>query len=104
MVLYGYKALVAVLSARSSPAFDYPKQNLASFLVTSAQKFPNRPAMYFMGKTINYRSLLESSYRMANALRDKGIKKGDRVAIIFAQLPAGGDLVLWRRWPEPLPS
>ncbi|WP_433938034.1 long-chain-fatty-acid--CoA ligase [Paenibacillus lautus] len=70
-----------------APAFDYPKQNLALFLVTSAQKFPNRPALYFMGMTINYRSLLDASYRMANALRSKGIKKGDRVAIMLPNCP-----------------
>ncbi|GAE10021.1 long-chain-fatty-acid-CoA ligase [Paenibacillus sp. JCM 10914] len=70
-----------------APAFDYPKQNLALFLVTSAQKYPDRPAMYFMGKNINYKSLLDSSYRMANTLRSKGIKKGDRVAIMLPNCP-----------------
>ncbi|WP_211747752.1 long-chain fatty acid--CoA ligase [Paenibacillus sp. Marseille-Q4541] len=70
-----------------APAFDYPKQNLALFLVRSAHKYPNRPAMHFMGKTISYKKLLESAYRMANALRSKGLKKGDRVAIMLPNCP-----------------
>ncbi|MEF3352987.1 long-chain fatty acid--CoA ligase [Paenibacillus sp. GYB006] len=70
-----------------APSFDYPKQNLAQFLISSAGQYPNRPAMYFMGKTIRYKKLLESAYRMANALKSKGLKKGDRVAIMLPNCP-----------------
>lgn len=70
-----------------APSYEYPKHNLGLFLVTSAQKYPNRPAVYFMGKTLTYKQLLEASYRMANALRGKGINKGDRVAIMLPNCP-----------------
>lgn len=70
-----------------APSFDYPKQNLAQFLISSAGQYPNRPAMYFMGKTIRYKKLLESAYRMANTLKSKGLKKGDRVAIMLPNCP-----------------
>ncbi|WIV17581.1 long-chain fatty acid--CoA ligase [Paenibacillus polygoni] len=70
-----------------APSFDYPKQNLAQFLISSSQQYPNRPAMYFMGKTIRYKKLLESAYRMANALKSKRLKKGDRVAIMLPNCP-----------------
>ncbi|MFC7679127.1 long-chain fatty acid--CoA ligase [Paenibacillus sp. GCM10028914] len=73
--------------AEVAPTFDYPKHNLALFLVTSAQKYPDRPALYFMGKSISYKKLLELSYRMAHALRGKGIAKGDRVAIMLPNCP-----------------
>lgn len=73
--------------AEVAPAFDYPKQNLALFLVTSAQKYPDRPALYFMGKSISYKSLLESAYRMAHVLKSFGVAKGDRVAIMLPNCP-----------------
>ncbi|MCM3782615.1 long-chain fatty acid--CoA ligase [Neobacillus mesonae] len=70
-----------------APAYEYPKQNLALFLVTSAQKYPNRPAIHFMGKTISFKKLLDLSYRMANVLRSLGVRKGDRVAIMLPNCP-----------------
>ncbi|NMO97110.1 long-chain-fatty-acid--CoA ligase [Paenibacillus lemnae] len=73
--------------AEVAPTYDYPKQNLALFLVRSAQQYPNRPALYFMGKTISYKQLLQQSYRMAHVLRSLGISKGDRVAIMLPNCP-----------------
>ncbi|WP_177178607.1 long-chain fatty acid--CoA ligase [Paenibacillus sp. PDC88] len=73
--------------AEVAPTCEYPNQNLAAFLVTSAQKFPHRPAMYFMGKSISYKRLLMLSYQMANVLRGLGVKKGDRVAIMLPNCP-----------------
>ncbi|MFD1135033.1 long-chain fatty acid--CoA ligase [Paenibacillus urinalis] len=73
--------------AEVAPTCEYPNQNLAAFLVTSAQKFPHRPAMYFMGKSISYKKLLMLSYQMANVLRGLGVKKGDRVAIMLPNCP-----------------
>ncbi|WP_106769332.1 long-chain-fatty-acid--CoA ligase [Paenibacillus faecalis] len=73
--------------AEVAPTYDYPKQNLALFLVTSAQKFPDRPALYFMGKSMSYQSLLKSAYRMAHALQSKGVSRGDRVAIMLPNCP-----------------
>lgn len=70
-----------------TPTFEYPKQNLGLFLVSSAQKYPNRPAIHFMGKTISYKKLLDAAYCMANALRKNGMKKGERVAIMLPNCP-----------------
>jgi long-chain acyl-CoA synthetase len=70
-----------------APTYDYPQQNLAKFLVDSAQRYPQHPALYFLGKTIRYDKLLESAYRFANALKKLGIHKGDRVAIMLPNCP-----------------
>ncbi|MFD2612263.1 long-chain-fatty-acid--CoA ligase [Paenibacillus gansuensis] len=70
-----------------APSFDYPKHNLAKFLVNTAGRFPRNPALYFMGKTISYEELLDASYRFANALKGLGIRKGDRVAIMLPNTP-----------------
>lgn len=69
------------------PTYDYPKHNVAHFLEISADKYPNVTALEFMGRKISYRSLLEQTYRFANALLRLGIRKGDRVAIMLPNCP-----------------
>lgn len=69
--------------------YDYPNQNLAKFLVDTATTYPDLTALYFMGFKMNYKTLLESSYRFANAMMKLGIKKGDRVAIMLPNCPQG---------------
>ncbi|MGF7046016.1 long-chain acyl-CoA synthetase [Paenibacillus sp. DS2015] len=67
--------------------FDYPKQNLAEFLVQSAALYPDKIAMDFLGNKMSYQGLLDSVYRYANALLKLGIRKGDRVAIMLPNCP-----------------
>ncbi|WP_276356750.1 AMP-binding protein [Cohnella caldifontis] len=73
--------------AEVPPTYRYPKRNLASFLIDSAEAYPNRTALEFMGKKISYSSLLRSARRFANALLRLGIRKGDRVAVMLPNCP-----------------
>lgn len=73
--------------AEVPPTYDYPKQNLAHFLEVTAARYPEVTALEFMGKKMNYRTLLQQSYQFANALRKLGIRKGDRVAIMLPNCP-----------------
>ncbi|MEW9698767.1 long-chain fatty acid--CoA ligase [Paenibacillus sp. SI8] len=70
-----------------APTYEYPKHNLARLLMHTARKFPDRPALYFMGKTLSYKALLEASYRFANGLVALGVSQGDRVAIMLPNCP-----------------
>lgn len=67
--------------------YPYPKHNLAAFLVASAERFPDRTALRFMGKTITYAELLGSAYRFAGVLGKLGIRRGERVAIMLPNCP-----------------
>jgi len=67
--------------------YEYPRHNLAYFLVQAAGKNPQLPALYFMGKKIKYGQLMEACYRFANGLRQLGVKKGERVAIMLPNCP-----------------
>lgn len=67
--------------------YPYPKQNLADFLIASAERYPNGTALSFMGKRVSYKQLLASSYRFAHALAKLGAGKGDRVAIVLPNCP-----------------
>jgi len=74
---------------------DYPvTQNLTS----TAEKYPNNTALIFgnvveplgnalMDAKMDYRRLLDLTYRFAAALQKLGVKKGDRVAIHLANCP-----------------
>lgn len=67
--------------------YDYPKQNLAQFLIQSTERFPEHIALDFLGKKMSYSVLLDSVYRFTNALLGLGIRKGDRVAIMLPNCP-----------------
>jgi long-chain acyl-CoA synthetase len=68
-------------------SLDYPRVPLTHFLVKAAEEFPNHNALYFMGKRITYSELLTMSYQCASALIARGVKKGDRVAIMLPNVP-----------------
>jgi long-chain acyl-CoA synthetase len=74
------------------PSF-YPKTltyyegSIVDFLEASATRFPERLAMIFMEKSITYRELLDQTLRLATALSDLGVKKGDRVALFMPNCP-----------------
>ncbi|MDD5170397.1 MAG: AMP-binding protein, partial [Syntrophales bacterium] len=65
----------------------YPKVPLFTVLDDSAKQFPERPAIHFMDKVINYSELKELTDRLANALVDLGVKKGERVATYLSNCP-----------------
>ncbi|WP_139491568.1 long-chain-fatty-acid--CoA ligase [Brevibacillus dissolubilis] len=68
-------------------SLEYPRVPLTHFLVESANKYPSNNVLYFMGKRITYSELLGLSYQFANALIKRGVKKGDRVAIMLPNSP-----------------
>lgn len=91
-------------------SIDYPKVPLHQFLLNTAKKYPNKSALVTTAKLplvgrmsshMTYSELNNASDALAKALVDKGLKKGDRVAIImpnsiafaisfYATLKAGG--------------
>jgi long-chain acyl-CoA synthetase len=65
----------------------YPDRSLTDYLREAARRWPDRPALLFKGSTINYRKLDEQSDAFGAALRDMGVKSGDRVAICLPNCP-----------------
>ena len=88
---------------------DYPRATLHQLLEESADRCPDHTAIIFPGRfgdtyRMSYRELNQQSNRLANALIDLGVKKGDRVALLmpncpqfvisyYAVLKAGGTVV-----------
>ncbi|SDC64670.1 long-chain acyl-CoA synthetase [Paenibacillus sp. UNCCL117] len=67
--------------------YDYPKHNVAEFLVQAAALYPERIALHFLGRKVPYRELLESAYRFANGLKRLGVRHGERVAVMLPNCP-----------------
>jgi long-chain acyl-CoA synthetase len=74
---------------------DYP---VTQNLINAAEEYPDRPALIFgnvveplgnmlMDATIDYRELLDLTYRFAAALQDFGVQRGDRVAVHLPNCP-----------------
>jgi long-chain acyl-CoA synthetase len=77
---------------------DYPQVPVHQFLVDTAAKYPNKPALVFgsvveplggalMDTTMSYGQLLQLTQRFAAALQKLGVQKGDRVAVHLPNCP-----------------
>lgn len=66
---------------------DYPEIPLFELLEESARKYPNAPCTIFKGAVITYKEMSELTDRLAGALADLGVKKGDRVGIFMPNTP-----------------
>jgi long-chain acyl-CoA synthetase len=66
---------------------DYPEMNIYEFLVNSAKKYGGRTAIWFMKNKISYKKLDEITNRLATALVNLGVKRGDVVAIMIPNFP-----------------
>jgi long-chain acyl-CoA synthetase len=65
----------------------YPKITVHSILDATAAEFPDRAACFYLGKEILYSEMKLLSDRLAVALADLGVKKGDKVATILPNCP-----------------
>jgi len=68
-------------------SLDYPKENIAQFLIDAAVQFPKHLAIQFMGKSYTYEKLYASADSLAKQLGRQGVHKGDRVAIMLPNCP-----------------
>jgi acyl-CoA synthetase (AMP-forming)/AMP-acid ligase II len=57
--------------------------NPVDFLHRAAYLYPDKAAVVDGGRRYSYRELAERSWRLANALRAAGLRKGDRVATLL---------------------
>ncbi|HKZ44705.1 MAG TPA: long-chain fatty acid--CoA ligase [Anaerolineales bacterium] len=66
---------------------EYPAEPLFYFLEESARKYPDRACTIFKGAEISYKEMNDLTDRIAAAITDLGIKKGDRVGIFMPNTP-----------------
>jgi long-chain acyl-CoA synthetase len=66
---------------------EIPNVPLFHFLEESARKYPDRACTIFKGAVITYKEMNAITDRVAAALVDMGVKKGDRVGIFMPNSP-----------------
>ena len=71
-----------------------PEMSLFRLLQDAAAGFADKPATAFFGAHMTYRELLDHVERCSAVLAGLGVGKGDRVALVHAELPAVRDRLL----------
>ncbi|MFX1302627.1 MAG: long-chain fatty acid--CoA ligase [Promethearchaeota archaeon] len=66
---------------------DFPKINVYECLDNTAKEFGGKTAIWFMEHKISYKKFKDITDRLATALADLGVKKGDVVAIMLPNFP-----------------
>ncbi|NVM28506.1 MAG: long-chain fatty acid--CoA ligase [Candidatus Helarchaeota archaeon] len=66
---------------------DYPEINLYEILDAAAKDFGKKTAIWFQKRKISYKDFKNIADRLATALVDLGVKKGDIVAIMIPNFP-----------------
>jgi len=65
----------------------YPVINVYQFLEDTVEKFPDNIAIVYADEEMIYKDLKEKVDKLASALVDLGVKKGDTVATVFPSCP-----------------
>jgi long-chain acyl-CoA synthetase len=65
----------------------YPDVTLVDIVRQRAEERPDAVALRFEGATTSYRSLVEQAQAFAHALEQRGVKRGDRVALLLPNCP-----------------
>ncbi|OGX29282.1 MAG: hypothetical protein A2705_02970 [Omnitrophica WOR_2 bacterium RIFCSPHIGHO2_01_FULL_52_10] len=61
--------------------------DIIKILDNTVKRFPDKPAIVFKGEDISFAQLRERSLRLANVLRAKGARKGDKIASYLPNCP-----------------
>src|ERR1700730_18428818 len=69
------------------PAVELEAKPVFQLLDEAAARWPRRDALVFYGRGITYGELREATDRLACALAELGVKKGDRVALYLVNRP-----------------
>src|SRR5690349_15163600 len=73
--------------ARLPHAITVPATSLWDNLETSARRYPDKPAIIFLGRVLTYAQLRAPAERLAARLHALGVRKGDRVMLDMQNCP-----------------
>lgn len=75
----------------------YPQKTLLDYVDESTKEHPDYPMLLFKGRKISYAEVQKISDEFAATLVAKGVKKGDRVALIMPNCPQA-IICRWGTW------
>jgi long-chain acyl-CoA synthetase len=65
----------------------YPRKTILDVIKEAKNERPDYPMLIFQDREMTYREVEDESDALAAALADMGVKKGDRVAVLFLNCP-----------------
>lgn len=84
---YEAKPWVKFYDPGTSATMDVPLKSLPQLFDEATETYGDKTAMIFYGRKISFRLLREHTDRLATALSDMGLKKGDKVALYLLNSP-----------------
>ncbi|MDP2920534.1 MAG: AMP-binding protein [Dehalococcoidia bacterium] len=70
-----------------TPDVPIPEKSVVEMFDESTDKWKDKTALVFYGRKISYKELRDQTDRLATALADLGVKKGERVALLLLNSP-----------------
>lgn len=72
---------------------DYPDCSMVDMIMQSAEKWPDNTAYIYYGHKVTYKNFVRKIEKTARALKNYGVKEGDRVTICMPNTPEGITMV-----------
>ena len=72
---------------------DYPDCSMVDMVMQSAEKWPDNTAYIYYGHKVSYKNFVRKIEKTARALKNYGVKEGDRVTICMPNTPEGITMV-----------
>ena len=72
---------------------DYPDCSMVDMVMQSAEKWPDNIAYVYYGHKVTYKNFVKKIEKTARALKNYGVKEGDRVTICMPNTPEGITMV-----------
>ena len=71
------------------PNLEYPDCSMVDMVMQSAEKWPDNTAYIYYGHKVTYKNFVKKIEKAARALKNYGVKEGDRVTICMPNTPEG---------------
>ena len=72
---------------------EYPDCSMVDMIMQSAEKWPDNVAYIYYGHKVTYKNFVKKIEKTARALKNYGVKEGDRVTICMPNTPEGITMV-----------
>ena len=74
-------------------SIDFPDCSMVDMVMQSAEKWPDNTAYVYYGHKVTYKNFVRKIEKTARALKNYGVKEGDRVTICMPNTPEGITMV-----------
>lgn len=74
-------------------SIEYPDCSMVDMVIQSAEKWPDNTAYVYYGHKVTYKNFVKKIEKAARALKNYGVKEGDRVTICMPNTPEGITMV-----------